>query len=107
MITDPSDQALQAVTRSIFFDLLLVLNSLDSPILVDHTGSLHHALDLIADHQEGTGNQPNGKMIKATQALESPGLRVIAVDVDAVIKVIKGDLAAVDRLRASRGLTSS
>jgi len=90
------------VTRSVFLDLLIVLGTLHSPLLTRHAGSLRHALRLITDNQDTTGNQASGKVIKATQALDKAGLSRGVVDVTGVVKAIKGDLIATDRLRALR-----
>ena len=87
-----------------FLDLLVVLGSLNSPVLTDHAGSVRHALAMLADYQESTGTQMVGKLAKAKMALEQAGLRTGAEDRAGMVKVIKGDLLAMDRLRALRGV---
>jgi len=61
---------------------------------------LRHALRLLADHQDATGNQAIAKLVKAQQALDRAGHETGTVD---IVKAIRGDLVATERLRALKG----
>ncbi|ODN74054.1 hypothetical protein L202_07524 [Cryptococcus amylolentus CBS 6039] len=95
--------ALRSVTHSVFLDLLVFLDAVQSPILIRHGEALTVTLAMLAKYQDSQGMATTAKMQKAGLVLEKAGTlglgSNVMVNTAAVLKQLREDLLATERIQ--------